>query len=454
MNNILVVKFGGTQLKDPDSVRRACNLVADIYEKEKPDLLPVVVSAPGKINGEYRGAKVTDLLERIYNNEHPNINLEEVKHRVKSLASSLTLNLDFLDASISELERQIVDNVSDKQKNKDRSYSAIVGFGEKVQVETVGRFFDLSFNSLPNRWLNYNEFGMLTQEYRDADVLPESLSMIENSLSKLEGIVFLPGFISYNSRGELTTLGRDGSNFTATKIAEALLAKEVRIYSAEPGVRRAHPLFVPDAEIILELTYSEAREFSELGAKVINSKSIAPAQNENIPIFVVDENGKGTKIYSHVSLEHMGAKIIASVPNQSVLTIQYEQDKAGILEKVANSFASAGINIDAIADERHGMSLAFSGDKDIGKVLEKLRVDKYILENHLARISIIGEGMENQVGVIEKIGKCYRESGISFKMISQAMPQLNVTSFIDGRHERIAVRRLYDAFFGNGKELK
>ena len=77
----------------------------------------------------------------------------------------------------------------------------------------------------------------------------------------------------------------------------------------------------PDSEIIPELTYSEAREFSELGAKIINSKSITPAQNENIPIYVVDENGKGTKISSHVSLEHMGAKIIASVPNQSVFFV-------------------------------------------------------------------------------------------------------------------------------------
>ncbi|MFA4953243.1 MAG: aspartate kinase [Candidatus Pacearchaeota archaeon] len=447
MNNYLVLKFGGTQLKDASSVRKACNLIASVYEKEKPNLLPVVVSAPGKINDGILGVKVTDLLERIYSNDNIDVNLREVKNRFKYLASSLEVDSDFLDTPLSELERCVVDNVSEKQENKDRSYSAICGFGERVQVEIIGRFFDLAFNSLDSRWFNFNEFGMITNKYRDADALSESLPAIEKELSSLEGIVFLPGFVGCHTRGELTTLGRDGSNYTATKVAEALLAREVRIYSDEPGVRRADPLLVPDAEIISELTYEEAREFAELGAKIINPRAITPAQNENIPIFVVDENRNGTRIYSHVSLEHMGAKIIASVPSHRILTVHFKQNECGLMERVSNEFKKAGLDIASIADEGHAVSIAFSGNGEVGKVLEGLGSDKYYLENNLTRISLIGEGMRHQIGVLAKLARCYADNGISIEMASQSKNQLNISTFIENRYERMAVRRLYDAFF-------
>ena len=440
----LVLKFGGNQLKDADSIKKACEIVASTYKKERPELLITVVSATGKVGEKRLEDKITNLLEQIYEKKDIKENLGEVKSRVERISTGLGLEKDYLGFYIKELEKAI-----DNNKGKDKGYSAIVSFGEKVSAEIFSRYLS---KFIPCKQLNFDEFGMLTDEYKDAEALPEALVEIEKSFSDKKGIIVVPGFLGYNSKGEITTLGRDGSNYTATKIAEAILADEVRIYSDMTGVKRASPLFVPDTEIIPELTYNEAIEFAELGAKIINAKAIGPASRENIPIYIIDEKRKGTKISSHISLEHMGAKIIASVPNHYVLTVHYEKDKPGVLADVAKCFAKEGINIEAIADERHAISFAFLPNEKIGDVMKKLGKYKLDLENKVARISLIGERMKEQVGVIEKIAKVYRKKGISFEMISQAMSQLNVTNFIKEEHERIAVRGLYNEFFRNSKK--
>jgi len=260
--------------------------------------------------------------------------------------------------------------------------------------------------------------------------------------------------LGYNDKGEVATLGRDGSNYTATKIGEAILANGVYIFSDEPGVRRANPRLVPDAEIIKELTYREALEYASIGAKIINSKSIKPAERENVPMFIVDDNYEGTKICRNISFEHMGAKIIASVPHHYILTVDYDTDKPGELNEITDYFRDARINIKACPDETFRQSFAFVMDEksDLGKLLRLGEKFSFELSNDFARVSLIGEGLSSQIGIITRMGRAYENKGISFEMVSQAKPQLNVTTFVRQKDERRAVKALYDEFFrNNGK---
>jgi aspartate kinase len=438
----IVCKFGGTQLKDAESIRRAYDVIKGIYEKENPELVLMVVSAPGKIGERLEDSKETDLLENVWRKKDKK-SLEIVLDRNAKTAKEVGVDNSALDRLKSELIQNYETNTSSPA-----DYSRIVGAGERMQSLIIGKAFGC-------KHFDYNEFGMLTEgNYKESSALEEALVEIEKSLSHQKGIVIIPGFVGYNKKGEITTLGRDGSNYTATKIAEAIGAEEVRIFSDEPGVRRASPLFVPDAEIISELTYEEAREFAELGAKIINPKAIGPARKENIPIYILNETGKGTKISSSISMEHMGAKIIASVPDHYILTVKYNEDKVGILSKIALAFDHSGINIESMADEKHAASFAFLPNARVGEVIGTLKDSTINLENKIARISLIGEGMREQVGVIERIAGVYRKGGISFEMISQAMSQLNVSTFIKGEYERIAVQGLYDSFFRNNHSEK
>ena len=309
-----VLKFGGTSLRDADAVKRAFNIINDFYDKNKPEQLVVVASAAGKTGDDEMDDKITNLLENIYNKEKISANKNEIISRTSKLCETLGIKppIDLY----SDLEKAIQENERD-----DRSYSSIVSMGERISVHTLGNF--IKENNLKTETFDFNEFGMITDRYKEAHATDDATIEIEKSLNGKKGIFIIPGFVGYNDKGEPTTLGRDGSNYTATKIAESILADAVYIFSDEPGVRRANPKLVPDAEIIKELTYNEAVEFAELGAKIINARAIGPARNENIPIHIVDENYQGTKIASSVSLEHMGAKIIASSPHHYILTVRY-----------------------------------------------------------------------------------------------------------------------------------
>lgn len=441
-----VLKFGGTSLKDAESIKRAYKIISDFYQKEKPEQLAVFFSAPGKIGEGKLENKFTKLLENIFERKDINSNKTEIFSRMDEVCDKLEINPP--TNLYSELKRAISLNEED-----DASYSRIVSIGERMIVNSSSDFFSRELRKLkiPFKSFDFNEFGMVVEGYKNANPTGDTKTEIEKKLKGIEGIILAPGFLGYNENGEIATLGTDGSNVSATTTAGAINADGVYIFSDEPGVRRANPKLVPDAEIIQELSYDEAIEFAELGAKIINAKAVYPAKSENIPIYIVDENYNGTKISSSVNLENMGAKIIASSPNHYILTVKYPNDRVGVLREIAKYLENSNINIESIADERHALSIAFTrkDSENIDSLVESIG-EKYKLnlENNFSRISIIGEGMRNQIGVLEKIASVYNKKGISFDMISQCVNQLDITTYIKQEHERIAVKGLYEEFFG------
>ncbi|MEK6906100.1 MAG: aspartate kinase [Nanoarchaeota archaeon] len=440
-----VLKFGGTSLKNAESIKRVNKIITNFYEINKPRQLIIVDSAPGKIGDKKLEDKITNLLEKIFLEKNIRENVNEIFDRFDDLC--VKFNIPQPNNLYTELKTAI-----DLNENDEKSYSRLVSLGERIIVNIHGEslYKEMKKRRIPVKSFDFADFGMITDKHKDAYATIDSLLEIEKKLDKEDGILIIPGFVGYNEKEEVTTLGRDGSNYTAAKIAEAIDAKEVFIFSDEPGVRRANPNLIPDAEIIKELSYEEAIEFAELGAKIINAKCIYPVKRDNIPINIVDEKYNGTKISSSVSLENMGAKIITSSGNHSIINITYENDKPGVLSDISKYFRDSKINIESIADERHSVSLAFSerDNENLEYLIKRISQNyKFKLENQFSRISVIGEGMRNQVGVVNKISSAYKNKGISFEMISQGINQLNITTFIKEDYERIAVKELYNSFF-------
>lgn len=437
-----VLKFGGGQTKDSESICNAVQTVNRFVEKYNPEQTIVVVSGAGKIGKEFEENKFTDLGENIFYGREPEKSRDAIIERTKEISKKLKMG--FPKNLFSGLENLVSDR-------SDEDYSRIVSFGERLSVYFISKEMRKFFPNVSS--FDFDNFGMETAEYKNASATEKSLLEINKTFSGKNGISIVPGFLGYHKdSGKVTTLGRDGSNYSATKIAEAIDADVVYIFSDEPGVMRASPKLVSDAEILKELTYGEAIEFAELGAKIIYSRAVYPAENQNIPIYITDENFEGTRISSLVNLENQGAKIIASSPNHSILTINYGEDKPGVLEEVAKSFRDAKINIESISDERHSISLAFQDNNggDFGKLLKDVGKNySYNLENSFARISIIGEGMRHQSGLLGKVAHSFGRKGISIETISQSRNQRNMTFFIDGEYERMAVNAIYDDLFRN-----
>jgi len=431
-----VLKFGGTSLKNAESIKKAGEIIKKFYDDKKPDKLIVVVSAQGKISDDVSGAKVTDLLEKIYGKEDVEKNKEEIIRRTRETCSILEI----------EEPNDIIEEFKNIQ---DGTYSEIVSFGERISSEVVGRYLA---NFLPVKIKSIFDSGMLTEGLDDKDVKlsEDSKNLIAEKLREDSRVIIFPGFLGYNSERKITTLGRDGSNYTATSIGSAIKASGVYIFSDEPGVKRASPNYIPDAEIIPEITYAEAIEFAELGAKIINAKSVIPARNNKIPMYFVDEKFNGTCIKDETKEDFQGVKIIASSSGHHLLNLDYDEDKPGVLSDVAKMFRDSGINIESICDERHSLSIAYippsEGKNDLLK--EKLSKNyKHFFEDTFSRISIIGEGMRGQIGLLKRVTSCFAKENISIEAVSQGLNQLNITIFIPQKNEKKAVESLYGEIF-------
>ena len=151
-----------------------------------------------------------------------------------------------------------------------------------------------------------------------------------------------------------------------------------------------------------------------------------------------------------MEIQHRGAKIIASSQGYSIATFGYNDDKPGVLSDVSGSFARAGINIESIADERHSFSIAFVPSGNMSMFSGQLSKYRWSIENQFARISVIGEGMRNQIGLLSRITNAFARDNISVEMVSQALSQLNITIFVPGEYERRVVKSLYYDLFRSG----
>jgi aspartate kinase len=290
-----VFKFGGASIKDAAAVRN----VAGILKKFPSDKLVVVVSAMGK---------TTNNLERLvealfYKKEESHKVLEEVRAYHLDIISELFPDKNnevytLVHNSFVELEWALE---GDPEYGYDQEYDQIVGMGEIIATQIVSGY--LSSAGLKNAWMDVRDLVKTDDTYREGKVNWEETDSCVNKYLKpkleQENIIVLQGFLGGTSENFTTTLGREGSDYTAAILAYCLDASEVTIWKDVPGVLNADPKWFDQTELINELTYQDAIELSYYGATVIHPKTLKPLQNKDIPLFVrsfIDPGLPGTRI--------------------------------------------------------------------------------------------------------------------------------------------------------------
>ncbi len=442
----LVAKYGGTWGSTAERVIETQDHYLSLFEKEKPDLLIVVLSASGSINdGKGRNDKYTNIFERIYSGTDTEQNMRFFVERENEICSKLGIERSH------HVYRDLEEAVNSRENGNPKSYSAIVGQPERFMIlnhEALAKKRGLEL-----KVLDYNQTGIITKEHIDVHVAEELRVEIAKAFKGLRGIVIVPGFIAKNQKGEISTFERDGSNTSAVEIGAGTGSYKIYILNyEEDGVRTAPPHIVPWASVVERMTGKEAIEYVKSGAKII-PKYIDPAMNENIPICIVDKNLKGTTISNEVSLEHMGAKLIASVPNLKLLNVKYGEDKPGELNRISGYFTRANTNIFRCPEEFNNQSFFFlkDGKCNLDKLMEiENEYKNPSLKTDFVAISIIGEGMKYQTAaVVEKVASVYKKGGVPLKAMSFPDEHINITTFTEDRYERTIVGGIYDAFFGN-----
>jgi aspartate kinase len=290
-----IFKFGGASVKDSDGVRN----VSTILETYQQDKLLVVISAMGK---------TTNLLEKLvhsyfYKTELTSGLLKELKtyhHDIIEQLSTPSTQFLYNDVENLFLELECLIETPIQQEDYDFIYDQIVPFGELLSTKIVSSY--LLGKGIKNQWIDSRNFILTDDRHRDARIRWEETEHIVNRKLKPlaeKNLVITQGFIGRGPANETTTLGREGSDYSAAIFAWCLNANSVTIWKDVAGVMNADPKKVSTAKLIPAINYSDAIELAYYGASVIHPKTIQPLRSKNIPLFVksfVNINDPGTEV--------------------------------------------------------------------------------------------------------------------------------------------------------------
>lgn len=375
-----VFKFGGASVKDASAVKN----VAEILRKFPNEKLIVVVSAMGK---------TTNALEKIVDAKFSggNINelLEETKKFHFNIIDSLFPKDDPIHNEINNVFVELEWAAEDESLiDYNHAYDQIVSLGEIISSKIVSAY--LNEAGVKNIWKDVRDFLQTDNTYREGKVdweLTEQLIKKEISPAlQNNNIIITQGFIGGTSENFTTTLGREGSDYTAAVLAYCADTKDVTIWKDVPGVLNADPKFFPDAQKIDKLSYRDAIELAYYGATVIHPKTIKPLQNKSIPLYVksfLKPEDEGTVITGDASEVEVPCYIFK--PNQILVSI-LPKDFSFIAEEnlghIFQLFADLHIKVNVMQNSAISFSVSLDNDeRKIPSLIEALQKDYKVLYN-------------------------------------------------------------------------
>lgn len=299
---------------------------------------------------------------------------------------------------------------------------------------------------------------ILTDEaHTKARILNISKEKLIEELKK-DQIIVVAGFQGITEKGDITTLGRGGSDTSAVALAAALSADICEIYTDVDGVYTTDPNIVPEAKKINKISYDEMLEMASLGAKVLQIRSVEFAKKYNVPIHVRSSFNKNNGTIVTKEDEDMEEVVVRGITynkNEAKVTIVGVPDKPGIAAKIFNGIAKANILVDMIiqnVSEKGMTDISFTVPKnelqkakDVIQNLDKEgELHKILCDERIAKISVVGVGMKSHSGVAAMMFDTLANEGINISMISTS--EIAISCVINSKYTELAVRSLHDAF--------
>jgi aspartate kinase len=376
-----VFKFGGASVKSAEAVRN----VAHVLQRQSDGPLLIVTSAMGKITN-----KLELLVDAYFHSkETKKMILEDVRSFHQEITAGLQIDeFDYYEVENLLIELEcIIEKKRDESSSYDTEYDRIVPFGELISTKIVSTY--LNKIGYKNRWIDARNFVITTSKNRAANVLwDESVPLINSSLKPLveRQTVITQGFIGRGLNHKNTTLGREGSDYSAAIFAYALDAESVTIWKDVDGVMNGDPRRFDDAVLIPKLSYNEAIELAYYGASVIHPKTIQPLKNKDIPLYVksfIDPSMPGTVVLENASRTLNETQCYIVKENQSLIKIASKDFSFIVednLELIFNSFNKAGIQLNLMQNSAISFMACFNADELKRNALIDLLESKFDVE--------------------------------------------------------------------------
>jgi aspartate kinase len=272
-------------------------------------------------------------------------------------------------------------------------------------------------------------------------------------------VVVVAGFQGVDESGNITTLGRGGSDTTAVALAAALKADECQIYTDVDGVYTTDPRVVPGARRLDRITFEEMLEMASLGSKVLQIRSVSFAGRYNVPLRVLSsfEEGEGTLItYEDEKMEQALISGIAFNRDEAKLTILGVPDKPGVAYQILGPISEANIEVDMIvqniAPDGATTDFTFTVNRSefdkalaiLGKTAQELGAREVTGDNRIVKISLVGVGMRSHAGIASTMFAALAREGVNIRMISTS--EIKISVVVDEKYLELGVRTLHDAF--------
>lgn len=449
-----VLKFGGTSVGSVESIQRVKKIVDAMAE---PAI--VVVSAVGGITDKLIATTTKAVTsDTTYTTDFENIckihtNIIDgvvPADKLTSVKEQVNILLEEVGTILKGVEG--IENISSKDMD------LVVSYGERISSIIVASVLDAKhWNSLEIIKTNKS----LRKNVLDADL---TYSNIEKAYNKEERVV-MGGFISTDSEsGEITNLGRGGSDYTAAIVAGALNAEALEIWTDVDGFLTADPRMVRNAYTIEELSYLEAVELSNFGAKIIYPPTIYPVYEKNIPLYIRNSYNpefKGTKISGQKTSEEKAIKGISSINDTCLITLQGMGmvGVSGISSRTFQALANQGISVFLISQASSENSTTFAIRNEEAEIaVQALKEEfKNELDNgeiwsieprkDLATVAIVGDNMRHNMGLAGKLFDTLGRSGINIIACAQGASETNISFVIKRKYLSKALNVLHDAFF-------
>ncbi len=336
-----------------------------------------------------------------------------------------------------------------------REMDMLLTTGEQISVSLMAMaLHELGYNAIS---LNASQVGMYTTSaYGNARLKNISSERINEELGR-RNIVLVTGFQGINRYEDVTTLGRGGSDTTAVALAASLNADKCEIYTDVDGVYTADPRVVKTAKKLEEITYDEMLELASLGAKVLHNRSVEMAKKYGVELVVRSSltRAEGTVVKEECTVEKMLVSGVAADKDVARIAVIGIGDEPGRAFKLFNLLSKENVNVDIILqsighDNTKDISFTVSIEDaqlavdTINKHKEALSFQDVSMDDHIAKVSLVGAGMQSNAGVASKMFEALYDAGINIKMISTS--EIKISVLIDQRYVDEAVNAIHEEF--------
>lgn len=459
-----VFKFGGSSVGSVENINRIIGIIRK--EKENGEEVALVCSAFSKVTDQLINAG--KLAEKKDNTTYLEI-FENFRERHRIAIEELIAVSDIRNVMLEEFVESMV-RVEDILKGinllgelSDKTLAQLVSYGERFSSFIVAGA--LRSAGLQGVYVNAINLIRTDSNYLSAKVNFEKTNKnILDYFDVLSGTAVITGFIGSDEHGNVTTLGRGGSDYTAAIFGAALKADAIEIWTDVDGVLTADPRRVEQAFTIPTLSYKEAMELSHFGAKVIYPPSIQPAYIKNIPLIIkntFNPEHSGTYISKVSGKTNNSIKGISSISDIAMLRMEGTGmvGVVGIASRLFACLSRAGINIIFLTQGSSEHSICFgivpneikkaqkSVEEEFRYEIQNRQIAPLVVETSNSIIAVIGENMTNVPGVSAKMFKALGNNGINVKAIAQGSSELNITAVIDRHNEAKALNALHEIFF-------